>query len=344
MKLIKLYLSILFIGLVAHSYSQNFKNASEYLDFVGKEHTAISRSMWNYTKAIAHSKRDKTIRGKRNVLIKTMERSIGKIQKANGFDGDDYKNKVLKQLNFNLDLLNHDYAKIIDMKEVAEQSYDLMEAYMLAQEMADKKMEEAQQQYETDFYAFANKHNINIVESNTDLSKKMEISNEVFKHYNEMYLTYFKVYINEIHLMDALGTSDLGAIEQSANALSETANEGLEKISTHKVYKGDKSIINITKEAFVFFKDEAENKVSKMIDFLLLQENFNTIKNTLDRTPERKRTKAQIDNYNEQVNLLNKGVKDYNKINTDLNKKRNILINKLNTANDRFLAKHIPNE
>lgn len=335
---------LLLLSIITFSNAQNFKTASDYLDFVGKEQTSISKSMWNYTKAVAHSKNDRTIRGKRNVIIKTVERAILKINKAQGYDGDDYKNKVLKQLNFNLDLLNHDYAKIVDMKEVAEQSYDLMEAYMLAQELADKKMEEAQQQYEIDFYAFAEKHNINILESDSDLSKKMEISNKVFKHYNELYLTYFKVYINEVHLLDALKTSDVGAIEQSANALAQTANEGLTNLTTLKLYKGDKSIINITKELFDFFKDEAEIKTPKLIDFLLLNDNFETIKSTLDKTPERKRTKKQIDNYNEQVKLLNNGVKDYNKINADLNKKRTLLINKLNAANERFLAKHIPKE
>lgn len=341
---LRIYLTILFLSVITFSNAQNFKNASEYLDFVGKEHTAISKSMWNYTKAVAHSKKDRTIRGKRNVLIKTVERAILKIKKAPSYDGDDYKNKVLKQLSFNLDLLNQDYAKIIDMKEVAEQSYDLMEAYMLAQELADKKMEEAQQQYEADFHAYAKKHNINIVESDSDLGKKMEISNQVFKHYNEMYLTYFKVYINEVHLIDALQASDIGAIEQSANALNETAEEGLQKLSAIEVYKGDKSLINITKEVFEFFKDEAKNDVPKLIDFLLLNDNFEVIKTTLDKTPERKRTKAQIDNYNEQVKLLNKGVKDYNKVNAELNKKRNIFINKLNGANERFLSKHIPKE
>ena len=40
-------------------------------------------------------------------------------------------------------VLNDDYSKIINMEEIAEQSYDAMEAYILAQEMVDKKPEEA---------------------------------------------------------------------------------------------------------------------------------------------------------------------------------------------------------
>lgn len=344
MNLLKTYFVALFLIASLTATAQTFKTASDYLDFVRKEQKAITRNMWNYTKAIAHSKSDRTVDSRRKVLIKTVERAIAKVTKADGFDGDDYKNKVLEHLNFNLDLLREDYAKIIDMKAVAEQSYDLMEAYMLAQELADKKMEESQQAYETNFYAFANKHHIEIIESETDLSKKIAISNEVFKHYKEMYLKYFKVYINEVYLMDAIQKNDVGAIEQSATALSESAKEAITLLDDVALYKGDKSIVNATREAFNFFIDEADNKVPVLTEFIVLNSDFETIKNAIENTPQRKRTKKQIDDYNKQVNKINKGAKNYNKINAELNKKRQMVLTKLNAANERFLSKHIPKE
>lgn len=345
MKFFKIYFSLILLCLVTSStISQTFKDPSAYLDFVGKEEKLITKNMWNYTKAIAHSKSDRNINTKLKVLIKTVERAILKINRATGYDGNDYKNQVLKHLNFNLSLLNEDYSKIIDMKAVAEQSYDAMEAYMLAQEMADKKLEESQQEYESNFYAYANKHNIKIVEGETDLGKKMAISNEVFKHYKEMYLIYFKVYINEVYLMDALEKSDVGAIQQSANALSESAKDGLNILKNVELYKNDNSLITSTKAVFNFFIDEADTKIPVLTDFLILSENLETIKNTLEKTPERKRTKKQIDSYNAKVKEFNKSVKNYNKINSELNNKRQLNINKLNESNQRFLSKHIPND
>ncbi|WP_047547663.1 hypothetical protein [Psychroserpens sp. Hel_I_66] len=334
------------IALIATSalYSQNFKNASEYLDFVGEEQQEITKNMWKYTKAVAHSKSDRSIDGKRKKLLKTIDQAIAKITRADGFEDDDYKNKVLKHMTFNKNLLNHDYAKIIDMKEVAEQSYDAMEAYILAQEMADQKMEESQQEYEKDFYDYANKHNITIVESESDLGKKMKISNEVFEHYHDMYLTYFKVYINEIYLMDAIAKNDVSAIQQNANALAAAAKEGLEILKTKDAYKKDSAIINATKKAFEFFIEESENHIPKITEFLIVNEDFETIKTTLEQTNERKRTKEQIDNYNKKVNEVNKGADLYNKTNADLNNKRQNIINNLNEANSNFLSKHIPND
>lgn len=343
MKYLTLNLSLVLLFIASTATSQNFKNASDYLDFVGKEQQNVTKSTWKYTKAVAHSKSDRSIHGKRKALLKTVDKAIAKIKKANGF-GDDFKTQVLRHLTFNKDLLNQDYAKIIDMKAVAEQSYDAMEAYILAQELADQKMEESQRQYEIDLYAFASAHNINIVESDSDLGKKMKISNAVFEHYNDLYLIYFKVYINEIYLWDAVKVNDISAIQQNANALNAAAKEGLEILKTKEKYKNDNSIVNATKTVFEFFIEESEVHIPKITDFLISNEDFETIKTNLEQTPENKRTKEQIDNYNEKVKAINTGVKNYNKVNADLNTQRQKVINGLNNTNANFLSKHIPKD
>ncbi len=344
MKHLHLNLTLALFFFVMFSSAQSFKNASEYLDFVGKEQQAVTKSTWKYTKAVAHGKSDRSINGKRKALLKSVDKAIAKINKAEGFGDGDFKSKVLRHLTFNKDLLNQDYAKIIDMKAVAEQSYDAMEAYILAQELADKKMEESQQEYEKDLYTFANAHHINIVESDSDLGKKMKISNAVFEHYNDLYLTYFKVYINEIYLWDAIKTNDINAIQQNANALSSAAKEGLGILETKDTYSEDTSIINSTRNVFDFFIEESDLYVPKITEFLIQNEAFITVKNNLEQTPERKRTKEQIDNYNAMVNDINKGAKTYNDINAKLNTKRQNVINALNTTNANFLSKHIPKD
>ena len=227
MNTIKSLLTLFIFSIAFLGNAQDFKTPIAYLDFVSDEQELISKSMWKYTKAVAHSRSDKNINKKRQVLIKTMERAILKIERANSYEDDGYKNQVLEHLNFNKDLLNEDYAKIIDMKAVAEQSYDAMEAYMLTRKLADQKMAESQANYEKNFYAFAAKHNIEIIESESDLGKKMKKSNEVFDHYNELYLIFFKVYINEVYLWDAMERKDVSAAQQNANALNDAAKEGL---------------------------------------------------------------------------------------------------------------------
>lgn len=324
--------------------SQSFKNATEYLDFVGAEQVSVSKNMWKYTKAVAHSKSDRAIDSKRKILIKSVEKAIEKIEKANGYEGDDYKNQVLGYMRLNESLLNQDYANIIDLKEVAERSYDLMEAYILAQELADNKMAEAYIEYDTNFRLFAAKNNINIIEGESELAKNMKISKEVFKHYNDLHLIHFKVSINEIYLFEAIEKKDVNAIQQNANALSLAAIEGLEKLKSVELYKNDKSLLEATKKAFEFYIEEADSEIPKITEFLIMNADFETIKNTLEKTAEKKRTKDMVDAYNKKVKDVNKAVNTYNKTNEALNRNRQNIINNLNMANENFLSKHIPND
>lgn len=344
MKQTTILLFLFLFGLTSQVQSQNFDTALEYLEFLGKEQSTVTKNMWKYTKAVAHSKSDRNINSKRKVLVKSVERAIAKIAKAKGFDGDEYKNNVLNHMRLNESLLKKEYAKIIDMKAVAEQSYDAMEAYILAQKMADKKMTESQQDYETHFYAFANKHKINIIESDSDLGKKMNISNAVFEHYNTLYLVFFKVYINEVYLWEASENMDINGIQQNANALRQTAEEGLEILKTSTLYKKDKAIVTATKAVFDFFINEVENNIPKITDYLVLKEDFESIKAALEKTPERKRTKEQIDAYNNKIKAINKAGQTYNKVNASLNNDRKKVLNRLDTTKANFLARHIPKD
>lgn len=344
MKHLKQLTLLIALTLPFFTIAQSFNHAVDYLDFLGKEQEVVTKNMWKYTKALAHSKSDRSINAKRENLIKSVERTISKIEKADGFDGDDYKNQVLKHLRLNEKLLKHEYAEIVDMKAVAEQSYDMMEAYILAQRLADKKMAESQAEYETNLYAFAAKHNIEIQESESDLGKKMEISNQVFKHYNDMYLVFFKVFINEIYLWDAVENNDVNGIQQNANALASSAKEGLEILKTAEGYKNDKALILATKTTFNYLIDEAENQIPVIVDFLILEDNMNNIKETLEKTPERKRTKKQIDAYNDKVKEINKAAKEYNKVNASLNTERQNVLGKLDSAKEKFLERHIPKD
>jgi len=325
-------------------FSQEFDSASAYLDFVSDEQQEITKNMWKYNKAMAHDKSDRNVERKRKNLIKSVEQSIEKIEDAGTFDGEEYKKEVLHNLVLYKNLLRQDYEKIIDMKAVAEKSYDMMEAYINTQEMTSKKMTEAQQLYEENFNAYAKKHNINIVDNETDLGRKMKISGEVFDYYNEIYLMFFKVNFNEVYLLEAVEANNVSAIQQSANALKQSAEDGLAELEKASPYKKDNSLIEQTQKAFEFYLEEVDQKIPKITSFLILNEDFNKIKKAIEDTPKRKRTKEQIDAYNKKVEEVNNAVNDYNKMNNDLYEDRQVVITHLNQANKEFLARHIPND
>lgn len=205
-------------------------------------------------------------------------------------------------------------------------------------------MQEAQETYETSQRDYAARNNINLIESETDLGRKMKISNEVFEHKNEVYLVFFKSNIQERFMISALSTSDLSAIQQSANALQMFAEEGLQALDTITLYKEDTSVIKATKKALEFYLNETKNEIPKLLEFFLLNEKFNAIKNAIDKKAAKDRTKKDIDQYNAMVKQMNKAVGDFNKANEQLNKERTKIINQWNEASSKFLSRHIPKE
>ena len=52
----------------------------------------------------------------------------------------------------------------------------------------------------------------------------------VMKHYNEVYLIFFKANKQEAYLMDAVNQKNINSIEQNINSLQNFAEQGLRKI------------------------------------------------------------------------------------------------------------------
>ena len=131
-----------------------------------------------------------------------------------------------------------------NMEEIAEQSYDLMEAYMLAKEKANEKLEAASQRQHEVQKKFAVTHNINLIENTDEMSAKMKTADLVMKHYQEVYLIFFKSYKQEAYLMDAVNNKNINGVEQNMNSLQTFSEDGLEKLKELKAYNNDESLSN----------------------------------------------------------------------------------------------------
>lgn len=323
--------------------SQDTKTAIGYLDYIGKEFNDIQENTWDYTSSVAHGKSAKKVEKRRKEVIAANQDAIRKIKKLPAFDGNTaFRDSAISFLNTNYAVMNFDYAKIIDMEEVAEQSYDAMEAYMLAQEKANEKLHSAGEMIGNEYKKFAEANNIKLIEGKDKTSKNLEIANQVYKHYNEVYLIFFKSYKQEAYLLDAMQKSDVNGFEQNKNALIKTSTEGLTKIKEVKPYKGDATVKLACEQVLNFYKDEAEKKLSNAAEFFVKKENFEKIKKAFDAKPANQRTKQDVDQYNNAVNEYNAASTKFNNINAELNAKRNQLLENWNKIASNFTDKHTP--
>lgn len=319
------------------------KSAGNYLESIGKEFNAIQQKSWQYTRAAAHGKSARKIDNNRRQLVTSINTAINRIQGMGDFEGNTrLRDSALSFLKVHYAVINEDYAKLMDMEEISDQSYDAMEAYMLAREKANEKLYQAGIMVDKEYSKFAADNNIQLIHSESKLSKNMEIANKVYDHYNEVYLVFFKSYKQEAYLLAAMDKSDVNGLEQNKNALIKTSAEGIEKLKTFKAYENDQSIKKACNEMLEFYNEEAGKKMADIAAFYVAKENFEKIKSSFESKTADKRTPKDYDQYNAAVNDYNNASNSFNKINQELNNKRNALIQNWNNTADRFTDKHVP--
>jgi hypothetical protein len=333
--------TIVFSLLMAASVSMNAQNPVAYMDKISAEFKKISEETWDYTRAVAHNKKARQIEGQRKQMLNANRSGLNRVKNMQGFNGSTaYRDSTVRYLELSYAILNNDYSKIVDMEEISEQSYDAMEAYMMAQQVANDKLEAAFDIAVAANEKFAADNNIRLIDDKSKTGDKLEKASEVFKFYNQIYLVFFKPYKQEIYLLDAQTKSDINAMKQNQESLSKLSKDAKEKLKTITPYKNNTTLKAACNQVLDFYIMEADTKVSSLIDFYLKKEKFDKLKTAMDKKGKNV-TQAEANEYNAAVNDYNKASGDYNKINTELNNKRAAALDNWNNAVSRYLDKNV---
>jgi hypothetical protein len=346
MKKICHYFFAAFILLVLFKTSmsgQDLSNPGSYMSYIGDKEKEVSKKYLDYISAASHGKSLRKVEKRREQVLNSIYETRIAIQGTPAFQGD----KTLREASVAYLMLcyrvfNEDYGKIVNMEEIAEQSYDAMEAYLLAQKMANDKLDEAGEKRNTVGKEFAKKFNVNLIDGSDVLDEKMKKSSKVTDYYNRVYLLFFKCYRQEAYLVEALNKNNIISIEQTRNSLLKYANEGLEKLDTMSAFDSDASLKTACQRALQFYKSEASEKVPVMTEYILKQESFQKLQKTFNSKSASQRTQADIDNYNKMVKEVNEGANEYNRINNETNKKRSDMLDNWNNVVKKYWDNHMP--
>ncbi len=113
-------LLLTFILMLTIAFSGAAQTAGDYLDKVSKEFRDISADMWDYTSAVAHGKSARKVENRRKDVLKSNMDAQSKIKSMGAFEGDKIlKDSVLAYLKLSYNVINYDYAKIVDMEDIA---------------------------------------------------------------------------------------------------------------------------------------------------------------------------------------------------------------------------------
>ena len=333
---------ILFVSINSAVKAQDLSNPGSYMSYIGEKEKEVTKKYLNYISAASHGKSLRKVEKLRTQVINSIYETRIAIQGVPAFQGDKtLRDASVAYLMLCYRVFNEDYGKIVNMEEIAEQSYDAMEAYMLAQKMANDKLDEAGMKRNAVGKEFAKKFNVNLLESSDVMDEKVKQSTRVTDYYNEIYLMFFKCYRQEAYLIDALNKNNVIAIEQSKSSLLKYANEGLAKLDTIRAFDSDASLKTACQKALQFYKSESE-KVPVMTEFILKQENFQKLQKSFNSKSAAQRSQTDIDNYNKAVNDVNQASKEYNNVNNEVNKKRSDMLDNWNTTVKRYWDNHMP--
>src|SRR5688572_28078347 len=124
--------------------AQDVSTPGAYLSTISEKVRNINQTYINYLSAVSHGKSAKKVEKLRLKTVNDIFNARGEVMATGGFKGDkSLRDATAAYLKTCYLVFNEDYHKIVNMEEIAEQSYDAMEAYLLAQEKAGEKLEEA---------------------------------------------------------------------------------------------------------------------------------------------------------------------------------------------------------
>ena len=323
--------------------AQSADDPGAYLTSIDNAQVEMNKTYMAYISAAAHSSRKRKIEKMRQQTVESITNSKYQIMALPGYKGD---NSLRKSGVAYVDLLykvfNDDYAHIVNMEDLAEQSIDEMQLYLLMQEKTDDTLKAASEKMNQAVNDFAAKYNIKLVDNKSELGEKMDESGKITKYRNKVYLLFFKCNWQDNQLNDAITKKNLATIEQARNALLKFANDGMAGLDTLKAFENDPSLAVACRQALAFYKREAEVQIPKVTDYLLKSENFDKIKKSFDAKPESSRTQQDVDGYNKAVKEMNAAVNTSNQTSTDIFNNRAQVLKNWEDTEKSFADTHTP--
>jgi hypothetical protein len=321
--------------------SQDMDNPGQYMSAISKAHTEMNQRYMEYVSAAAHGRRARKVEKLRKAVLDNIDKAQDYTLNLSYYKGDNsLRQSSIDYIKMCYNIFNDDYAKIVNLEEIAEQSFDGMEAYLLLQEKTNQKLNEAYEKMRAATKAFAAKYNVNLVESTSELNEKMGVANELTHYHNQIFLVFFKSNWQETNLTKAVNDKKLNDAEQSRNALIKYAKEGIAVLDTTKGFEGDKALVSACKEVLKFYLNEAQNDAPKVTEYFVKQENFEKIKKGMEGKSSP--TKEEVDSYNKAVNDINLAVNSFNQLNSSMNTGRQEALKNWESTSKEFMDTHMP--
>jgi hypothetical protein len=297
-----------------HIQAQDLKTAGAYSDFVVGELNKITAKNVAYISKSVHSDNDRKIEQKRQEVITQIASSYDQIAKIPGFNNDTrFRDDALEVLKLLKESYEVDFKEADDLEKTSQDTYELLEAYYKVRDKGEKKMDLAYKNLHKAHQSFAKSNNITLVESESDVSKMVEIIGQLNEYQRKISLAHFKADKANAAFWEASNAQNATTMESKRKALLAAATESLTKMGAIGAFRNDASYINSAKALLNFYKGMATNQYNELTKITAKKD---------------KLTQAEVDKANKIIN--------------DYNTKSQKLVKQFNESNAALTQKNIP--
>lgn len=337
-KLNLLILSFIFAVPLLHAQDQL---AGDHLTAINNAQFEMRQKYMAYMSAVAHGHNARKVEKMRQAVLESISNCKYKTIDIPIYKGDNSLRKsAIDYIDLCYKVFNEDYKQIVDVEEIAEQSFDEMQAYLLLQEKTNEKLKEAGNKMQVASTEFAKKYNITLVDSKNALEEKLLAADKLNSYRDKIYLVFFKCNWQDGVLTKAINSKSVKDIEQARSSLLQYVNEGMGSLDTIKAFQGDPSLANACKQTLQFYKKMADQDVPRVTDFLLKQEEFDKLRKNMESKADH--SKKEVDEYNKSVKEINAAINTYNQASASMNNNRQQAMQNWENTDKTFVDEHMP--
>jgi len=323
--------------------AQNLDNPGDYMTAITKARGEMDTKYMQYISAAAHGRRARKVEKLRQEVLDNITDSRYKTTDLPIYKGDNsLRQSSINYIQLCYNVFAEDYKKIVNIEELAEQSVDEMQAYMLLQEKVSERLHDGYDSLDKAEKTFAAKYNVTLNTTQSPLGEKMEEAGKLNVYSNSVYLIFFKCNWEDNQMVKAMNDKKVNDAEQARSALLSFANDGLKSLDTLKPFEGDPSLIGSCKHALLFYQQAADKDIPKLTDFFVRAEEFDKLKKAFEAKDPSSRTQSDVDTYNKAVKDMNSSINAFNQTNNKVNNGRTQTINEWNSAEKDFADQHMP--
>lgn len=221
--------------------AQTFADPGAYNNAIVAEQVDLLKKNLRYISKAAHSENDRKIEARRLEVVEQNKVAVAKLQHMAAYKGNnELRTAALTAFQTMLNVYSADYKEVNALAATRTQSFEAMQRYFDAQEVAEKKLAVVDDSVNAAQKRFARQFGMSIesTRESVKLAEYTKAVNNVNHYQHQVFLPYFRVQKASAKLTDALNAQDADAFEAARVAVAAEAEKSAAELAAVPGFRG----------------------------------------------------------------------------------------------------------